>query len=138
MGDFRMTFADAIKAVYGKYAVFSGRASRPEYWWWFLYMLIGGGIVAAIEMSLGLGFGTVTSGDGAMSASYQGGPLTGIWGLAHLLPGLGVAIRRLHDTDRSGWWLLIGFVPVIGVLVLIYFYVSRGTAGENRFGPHPA
>lgn len=133
-----MTFADSIRTVYGKYATFSGRAGRPEYWWWFLYMLIGGGIVAAIEMSLGLGYGAITSGDGAMSASYQGGPLAGIWALAHLLPGLAVAVRRLHDTDRSGWWLLIGLVPLIGVLVLIYFYVLRDDAGENRFGPHPA
>jgi uncharacterized membrane protein YhaH (DUF805 family) len=47
-------------------------------------------------------------------------------------------VRRLHDTDRSGWWLLIAFIPVVGILVLLYFYVSRGDAGQNRFGPAPA
>jgi uncharacterized membrane protein YhaH (DUF805 family) len=133
-----MSFADAIRTVYGKYVDFSGRARRSEYWWWTLYMLIVGGIVATIESWLGLGFGTVESVDGAYMAAYQGGPLTAIWGLAHLLPGIGVAVRRLHDTDRSGWWLLIAFIPVVGILVLLYFYVSRGDAGQNRFGPAPA
>jgi uncharacterized membrane protein YhaH (DUF805 family) len=133
-----MTFGEAIRAVYGNYATFSGRARRSEYWWWFLYMLIAVSVIAAIETQLGLGFGTVAGADGAVYAAYQGGPLTGIWGLAHLLPGIAVAVRRLHDTDRTGWWLLIAFVPVIGFLVLIYFYVSHGTPGENRFGPHPA
>jgi uncharacterized membrane protein YhaH (DUF805 family) len=133
-----MPFVEAIRTVYGKYVTFSGRARRSEYWWWALYMLIAGGVIAAVEMRLGLGLGTVAGGDGSIQAAYQGGLLTGIWALAHLIPGIAVAVRRLHDTDRSGWWLLIVFVPVIGVLVLLYFYVSRGTPGENRFGPHPA
>ncbi len=61
-------------------------------------------------------------------------PLSSLLGLAILLPNLAVAVRRLHDTDRSGWWVLIGLVPVIGFLVLIWFYVQKGTEGANRFG----
>ena len=60
------------------------------------------------------------------------------YGLGVLLPGLGVAIRRLHDTDRSGWWLLVGLIPLIGWIVLVFWYASEGTRGENRFGTSPA
>jgi uncharacterized membrane protein YhaH (DUF805 family) len=132
-----MDFTEAVKSVYSKYATFSGRARRSEYWWWALYMLITGAVVGVIEYSLGLGTGVVGSGGGEFSATYNGGPLSGIWSLAHLLPGLGVAVRRLHDTDRSGWWLLIVLIPLIGFLILLYFLVTKGTAGPNRFGDDP-
>ena len=62
-------------------------------------------------------------------------PLSLVVSLALLLPGLAVSVRRLHDIDRSGWWVLIAFIPIIGLIVLIYWYVQPGTAGENRFGP---
>lgn len=133
-----MTFTESIKTVYGKYATFTGRSRRPEYWWWALYMVLGGIVIAMIESRLGLGMGYMGMGGGAVSAGYEGGPLTVVWSLANLLPGLGVAVRRLHDTDRSGWWLLIALIPVIGVLVLLYFMASVGTSGENRFGAEPA
>jgi uncharacterized membrane protein YhaH (DUF805 family) len=133
----RMNFTDAVSKVYRNYVNFSGRARRSEYWWWALYMLITGSVIALIESSLGLGMGHMGMGGGSMSAGYEGGPLTGIWSLAHLLPGLGVAVRRLHDTERSGWWLLIVLIPVIGLLALLYFFVIKGTSGQNRFGEDP-
>jgi uncharacterized membrane protein YhaH (DUF805 family) len=132
-----MDFTEAVKGVYNKYATFSGRARRSEYWWWALYMLITGSVIALIESSMGLGMGHMGMGNGSMSAGYQGGPLPGLWSLAHLLPGLAVAVRRLHDTDRSGWWLLIVLIPVIGLLALLYFFITKGTTGPNRFGEDP-
>jgi uncharacterized membrane protein YhaH (DUF805 family) len=66
------------------------------------------------------------------------GVISGIAGLALLLPGLSVAIRRLHDTDHSGWWVLIGLIPLIGFIVLLVFYLREGDAGENRYGPAPS
>ncbi len=65
------------------------------------------------------------------------GILSGIYGLAMLIPSIAVGVRRMHDIDRSGWWLLIAFVPFIGVIVLLVFALLPGTAGDNRFGPDP-
>ena len=124
-----MDMMTAVKTVLGKYATFSGRATRPEYWWWVLATIILYIILGVI--------------DGALVAPMMGQesfapdavqPLSVIASLALLLPNLAVAVRRLHDTDRSGWWLLISFIPIIGTLVLIYFLVLRGTEGSNRFG----
>ena len=63
--------------------------------------------------------------------------IEGLFGLATLLPSIAVAVRRLHDLDRSGWWILIGLIPLIGWIILIVWYCSRGTVGPNRFGPDP-
>jgi uncharacterized membrane protein YhaH (DUF805 family) len=63
--------------------------------------------------------------------------LTGLLSLALLLPYLGIAVRRLHDTDRSGWWILIGLVPIVGIILLIVWYCTAGTAGPNTYGPDP-
>jgi uncharacterized membrane protein YhaH (DUF805 family) len=124
-----MDMMTAVKTVLGKYATFSGRATRPEYWWWVLATIILFVILGVI--------------DGALVAPMMGHesfapdavqPLSVIASLALLLPNLAVAVRRLHDTDRSGWWLLISFIPIIGTLVLIYFLALRGTQGSNRFG----
>ncbi len=124
-----MDMMTAVKTVLGKYATFSGRAARPEYWWWVLATII-------LYVTLGII-------DGALVAPMMGyesfspesaQPLSAIASLALLLPNLAVAARRLHDTDRSGWWLLLSLIPIIGTLVLIYFLVQRGTEGSNRFG----
>lgn len=123
---------DAVKTVFGKYAVFSGRARRSEYWWWVLFVAI---------MSIATQFidGAVLAPVLGFQAFQQeaGQPLTIIFSLGVLLPGLGVAVRRMHDIDRSGWWLLIAFVPILGILLLIYWFVQIGTAGTNRFGTDP-
>ena len=108
-----------------KYADFSGRAPRAEYWWFYL-MVIVGYFVASILDSL--------VGTGGMMGSF--GVLTMIVMLGLFLPSIAAGVRRLHDTDRSGWWLLIAIIPLIG-LVLIYFLVLEGTKGDNRFGADP-
>jgi uncharacterized membrane protein YhaH (DUF805 family) len=125
-------FSEAIQSGFNNYANFSGRASRPAYWWWFLFTWIVS-IVAQIIDGL-----TRPGGFGYESyANTWVGVISAIVGLALLLPSLGVMIRRLHDTDHSGWWWLIGIIPIIGWIILIFFLASPGTPGENRFGPPP-
>lgn len=127
-----MSFTQAISSVFGKYAVFHGRASRSEFWWWFLFVLL---LLAVLNLIDGyfilplLGFEPFEENGGQ--------PLSVLVALGVFLPNLAVAIRRLHDSDRTGWWILIGFVPVVGVVVLIYFYVQRGTEGSNSHGEPP-
>src|SRR5258706_4153596 len=103
-----------------KYAVFSGRARRKEYWFFFLFNLIASMVLSAVDVAVG-----------------TMGILSIIYGLALLIPSIAVGVRRMHDIDRSGWWLLIAFVPFIGVIVLLVFALLPGTAGDNRFGPDP-
>lgn len=104
-----MTFADSIRTCFSKYADFNGRAARPELWWWFLFTFLG---------SLVLGF-----------VSHM---LGNLFSLAVLIPSIAVAARRLHDIDRSGWWQLVGLIPLIGWIVLIYWYVQPGKE-PNRY-----
>ena len=107
-----------------KYAVFSGRARRKEYWYFTLFYI-------AIMVLL-----AIVSGD-AISGEPKGNMMASLFGLAMFLPSLGVFIRRLHDTDRSGWWILIGFIPVIGALVLLLFTVLPSQPGHNQYGSSP-
>ena len=125
-----------------KYATFSGRARRKEYWLWFLFYLVGAIVVMYLDTALGLAPEPQTVsefGDGtaAVGVSFQGGILTWIFIAAMFIPNLAVGIRRLHDTGKSGWWLLIGLVPLIGAIVLIVFFVQSGTPGPNEYGPDP-
>jgi len=124
-----MDMQTAVRTVLGKYATFTGRAGRPEYWWWVLATLILFSILHVIDGAI---FAPMF-GFPAFSAE-AGQPLSAIASLALLLPNLAVAARRLHDTDRSGWWLLLSLIPILGTLVLLYFLVLRGTEGSNRFG----
>ncbi|MDZ7710803.1 MAG: DUF805 domain-containing protein [Roseovarius sp.] len=111
-----MDFVTAVKTVLTEnYVNFEGRAQRSEFWWFALFTF-----VVSILLSV------------------VGSLLVGLFSLAVLLPAIGVAVRRLHDVDRSGWWYLLVLVPVIGPLILIFaFFIHRGTMGENRFGPEP-
>ena len=111
-----------------KYAQFSGRARRAEYWWFYLLIILVS-VALAIVDSMIIGIEAMDT--------YGGGPLMGLFGLGILLPSLGVSFRRIHDLDRSAWWLLIGLIPLIGGLILLFWFVQRGTVGENRFGPDP-
>ncbi len=115
-------FLTALK----KYAVFQGRAQRSEYWFFVLFYTL-------IAIALAIVDGVT----GTFSRSAGVGLLGGIFALAMIMPSLAVGVRRLHDTDRSGWWLLIGLVPLIGVIVLIIFFVLDSQPGANRFGPYP-
>lgn len=112
--------------VLKKYAVFSGRARRSEYWFFVLFNMIVAFVLGFIDGFLGLG---------DMEAGI--GLLGTIYGLAVIIPSIAVGVRRLHDTNRSGWWLLISLVPLIGAIVLIVFFVMDSTPGDNRFGPNP-
>jgi uncharacterized membrane protein YhaH (DUF805 family) len=112
--------------VLKKYAVFDGRARRKEYWYFFL-------ISTVISIFLAL----IDSFTGTISEEAGLGLLSGIYALAVLIPGLSVTVRRLHDTDRSGWWILIGLIPVIGGIALLVFMVLDSTPGDNQYGPNP-
>jgi uncharacterized membrane protein YhaH (DUF805 family) len=120
-----MGFTDAIKTGFQKYIGFSGRAARSEYWYWVLFVILVQIVAWLIDMTL---FGFNTTGVN---------PIGALASLALFLPGLAVSIRRLHDIDRVGWWVLLAFIPVIGAIVLIYWACLRGTVGANRFGPDP-
>jgi len=108
-------------SVLKQYAVFSGRARRTEYWMFVLCNIIVMLLLGMVDRLIG--------GEKELISS--------IYSLAVLLPSLAVAARRLHDTDRSAWWLLIGLIPIIGTLALIYFMVCNGQQGPNRFGDDP-
>ncbi|WBO23602.1 DUF805 domain-containing protein [Sphingomonas abietis] len=121
-----------------RYAQFSGRARRKEYWMYVLFLTIVAVIAAIVDTALG--FGQTTANVTASSAFYgwhSNGPIGAIWLVANLVPMLAVGIRRLHDIDKSGWWLLISFVPLVGGIVLLVFTCLEGTRGPNRFGPDP-
>ena len=108
--------------VLRKYAVFDGRAGRPEFWWFQL-----GNVIASIVVGI---VGRIVLGSSGVALYY-------LYSLAVFLPSLAVGIRRLHDTDKSGWWVLIGIIPIVGWIILIVFYATSGTPGPNRFGPAP-
>jgi uncharacterized membrane protein YhaH (DUF805 family) len=116
-----MSFSEAVRTTFfQKYANFQGRALRSEFWWFILALTIAG-VIATVVDDLVLGR-TI---------------LEPLLTLATIVPGLSGCARRLHDIDRSGWWQVIQIIPVIGTIVLIVWFVSRGTPGPNRFGPAP-
>jgi uncharacterized membrane protein YhaH (DUF805 family) len=112
-----MDFATAVKTVVmQKYANFSGRAIRSEYWWFALAYIIAYLVLAVVDYVLGIQL------------------LTAILALGLLIPSIAVGVRRLHDLDKSGWWLLLGLIPIVGGLVLLYWFCQPGTPGANQFG----
>lgn len=115
-----MTFGEAISTVLSKYITFDGRARRSEYWYWFLAIVL-------VEIVVGIFY---------LMSSTLGILLYVVFGLAIILPSIAVAIRRLHDTNRTGWWILLTLIP-FGGLVLLVFYVLEGTPGDNQYGPSP-
>jgi uncharacterized membrane protein YhaH (DUF805 family) len=116
-----MTFTQAIRSGFANYFNFSGRALRSEFWWWQLFTLL-----------VAFGAGMI---DGAFNLNAD--VIAYLWALAILLPGLAVSVRRLHDTDMSGWWLFALMIPFIGGVLLIAWFISEGTLGTNRFGADP-
>ena len=117
-----MNFTQAITSGFQNYVNFKGRAARSEFWYWVLFAFIASIVGGLIDLVL----------FGAAGISL----LQNLVGLALFLPGLAVSVRRLHDIDRTGWWILIAFT-VIGIIVLIAWDCIRGTVGPNRFGPDP-
>ncbi|HCW08726.1 MAG TPA: DUF805 domain-containing protein [Cytophagales bacterium] len=112
--------------VLKKYAVFSGRARRKEYWYFFLFNIIISIVLAVIDAATG-----------SFSPEAGMGLLGGIYTLVVLIPGIAVLVRRLHDTERSGWWFLIALVPLIGAIVLLVFLVQDSKPGPNKYGANP-
>jgi uncharacterized membrane protein YhaH (DUF805 family) len=108
------------------YAGFAGRAQRKEYWFYVLFYVLFGLAVGLVEGMLGM-----------RGPEGQSGPLSVIYALAFLIPTIAVAVRRLHDTGRTGWWLLLAFIPLLGAIAPIYFYVLDSQPGDNRYGPNP-
>ena len=104
-----MTFGESIQTCFSKYAEFSGRASRSEYWWWFLFVFLA-----------------------TMAASVVNDKVSALFSIAVMLPGLAVGTRRLHDIDKSGWFQLLFLIPVIGWIILIYWAAQEGKE-PNRF-----
>ena len=104
----------AILHGFSNYVNFSGRTPRSLFWWWVLFVFVLLFVLGIIDSAI----------MGSMTSDPTGRPLSLIASLALLLPNLGMGVRRLHDTGRSGWWILIGLVPFVGVLVLIYFYIQ--------------
>jgi uncharacterized membrane protein YhaH (DUF805 family) len=120
-----MGFKEAISSGFQNYVGFSGRAARSEYWYWVLFIVLLSIVALLIDLTV---FGFNTTGVN---------PISVIVSLATLLPNLAVSIRRLHDIDRVGWWVLLALIPLIGGIVLIVWACMRGTVGANRFGPDP-
>ena len=104
-----MTFAESIRTCFNKYADFSGCASRPEYWWWVLFNVVVNTVLYRTSL-----------------------PLDSVYSLATFLPSIAVSARRLHDTNRSGWWQLLTLVPLVGWIVLIIWYCQTSVR-PNRF-----
>lgn len=117
-----MTFQAAIASGFQNYATFSGRAARSEYWYWSLFALLVGAGTAIVDKVFFPGLHT--------------GPLNSLASLVLFLPGLAVSLRRLHDLDRTGWWMLI-MLTVIGIFLLLIWFCMRGTDGPNRYGQDP-
>jgi uncharacterized membrane protein YhaH (DUF805 family) len=114
-----MSFADAVSACLHKYATFSGRARRSEFWWFTLATVLVSIVGTALDQVVG--------------SSLVSTVLT----LALLLPSLAVSVRRLHDTGRTGWWCFIALVPLVGAIVLLVFDCQDSSPGHNVYGPSP-
>ena len=126
-----MGFAEAIKSLWSNYATFKGRARRSEYWFIQLFLIITNVAVGAIDLAL-------MNGDVDRFIANGGGGIVGlVWILVTIVPALAVLVRRLHDTGKSGWWVLMGFVPFAGAIVLFVFTVLDSTPGENKYGLSP-
>ncbi|KZL05451.1 Inner membrane protein YhaI [Pseudovibrio axinellae] len=123
-----MDFQSAVRTCFEKYVQFKGRAPRSEYWWWTLFVFIAMVVSHIIDNFviaplLGLPAGSI----------QDGAPLSSIFGLAFFLPNIAVAVRRLHDVNRSGFWLLIAFIPLLGGLLLLYWFVQPSDEGTTEY-----
>ena len=126
-----MGFSEALRLFWGNYRNFKGRARRSEYWLIQLFLVVTNLAAAVIDFVL-------MNGDVERFIANGGGGIVGlIWILATIVPAVAVLVRRLHDIGRSGWWALIGFVPVAGAIALLVFTVADSEARQNSYGPSP-
>ena len=120
-----MNFFEAIQSGFNNYFNFSGRAQRSAFWYWTLFSIVGALIASVSDWAtFGIEWGTVS-------------PINGIFSLITFIPCISVAARRLHDIGRTGWWLLLILVPIVGWIILIIWYCQQGEAGTNQYGPNP-
>ena len=131
-----MGFGQAVSTCFSKYATFSGRARRSEFWWWVLFTFILSAIASVLDNLLGLHVVSTTATSSGVSVNSFGW-IGAVVGLALLLPSLAVTFRRLHDTGRSGWWWLLSLICCIGTILLWIFCLSDSTPGTNQYGPNP-
>jgi len=143
-----MTFIGAIRSVFHNYATFNGRSARSEFWWWMLFATLTRGFLGfiytmtmlALVMPLSLAAANNQMTDVAAVSAAIFNPMYFIllaWDLAILLPTLAVMARRFHDTGRSGWFVLITFIPVVGTILMIVFLVEESRAEANAWGERP-
>lgn len=118
-----MGFSQAVSDGLANYFNFRGRASRPAYWYFVLFLVIAGIVTAIVDLAL---FG-----------SESVGPINSLFGLATFIPSLSVGVRRLHDIGRTGWWLLLSLIPIIGWIVLIYWNCQPTDPHSNAYGSPP-
>ncbi len=145
----QMGFIESIKSVFNKYATFSGRARRSEFWWFTLlcYIIQYIQYVLACIMSI---MSLLTAADSDASAELAVTTLGGtvvaylimasvmfVVSLILLIPSISVSVRRLHDIGRSGWWLLLGFIPIVGPIVLLVWFCTDSQTGDNQWGKNP-
>lgn len=130
-----MGFTEAVKTVFSKYATFSGRATRSEFWWFYLFNIIMYWGLTIIGMVIG---GASNGAEGMLAGGGIGMVLTILYGLAIIIPTISVCVRRLHDTNRSGWnywWCLL---PIVGAIILLIFFVQGSYPADNEYGPYEA
>lgn len=124
MYQYQVSFSQAVRMAFDSYCRFQGRSSRSEYWWWVLFVTILSFCIGIIEGILGFSMTAVQTTSGILS-------------LVLLLPGLGLSVRRLHDIGKSGWWVLLGFIPVVGAIILIIWFAQNSQMQDNQYGPVP-
>ncbi|PKH41927.1 Uncharacterized membrane protein YhaH, DUF805 family [Nocardioides alpinus] len=122
-----MDFMTAVRTCFAKYVGFSGRARRSEFWYFVLFTFLVGIVTSILDSILGTDYDGNTS----------GGLINTLGSLALFLPSLAVAIRRLHDINRSGWWILLGIIPIVGWIIVIVWYCTDTKPGDNQYGPDP-
>ncbi len=126
-----MSFGAALKSFWSNYATFTGRARRSEYWFIQLFLVLTNVAAGLIDLAL-------MGGDIDRFIANGGGGIVGlVWIVVTIVPALAVLARRLHDTNKTAWWLLIGLVPVAGGIVLLVFALIDSDPGDNRYGPSP-
>ena len=126
-----MTFTAAIRSFWSRFADFKGRSRRAEYWYVQVFLVVTNLAVAGIDLAL-------MDGDVDRFIANGGGGIVGlIWIFATIVPALAVLVRRLHDTGKTGWWALVGFIPLVGSIVLLVFTVTDSSPGENKYGTSP-
>lgn len=117
-----MTFTEAVQSCFAKYVTFTGRALRSEFWYFVLFILLGGVVTNFIDIAI-------------LGTPEGGGPLTLIFSLGTFLPNIAVSVRRLHDIGKSGWFLLLVLIPLVGIILLIVWFARKGDERPNEYGP---